>query len=145
VEPPELQRLVDFAERPRTSDWSLRSALVRYAQPQPERASTVLSLARRIEWALHQHSDLLRRHGDEIWAGVAGDGTPAAGPLEHLIELLRAAERLDRLGDDLARWADDVAGPRPDAEIDDVTADVAHKIDALGVPPESAPPRSARA
>jgi len=32
------QRLVDYAESSRDGDWTLRSALVRFAQPEPTRA-----------------------------------------------------------------------------------------------------------
>ena len=52
IEPPELARLLDFAERPRTQDWSLRAALVRYAQPRPQSVSDLLDLVRRLEAAL---------------------------------------------------------------------------------------------
>ena len=62
-EPPELARLLDFAERSRAGDWSLRSSLVRYAQSQPVRVSQVLELVRRIEAALHPHARLLAGQG----------------------------------------------------------------------------------
>ena len=39
---------LDVAERPRSTGWSLRAALVRYAQPQPQRASDLIELVRRI-------------------------------------------------------------------------------------------------
>lgn len=45
-------RLVQYAESARVGDWSLRSALVRYAQPEPARASAVLELVRRTDGAL---------------------------------------------------------------------------------------------
>src|SRR5262249_41526556 len=61
LQPPELARLVDYAERPRRDDWSLRAALVRYAQPEPQRVSAILDLVRRIEWALRPHQKLLDR------------------------------------------------------------------------------------
>lgn len=48
-------RLVDFAESSRTGDWSLRSALVRFAQPEPTRAGAVLELVRRTDGALKPH------------------------------------------------------------------------------------------
>jgi hypothetical protein len=144
IEPPELQRQLDFAERSREGDWSLRSALVRYAQPEPERASAVLSLVRRIEWALHQHADLLRREGAAIWSGVVAGDPPPAGQAGQVTELLRALRPLDELGDSLARWAADRAGDRPDTRVDDVTAEVARSIEALGVPDEEPPPRPTR-
>src|SRR5205823_304392 len=94
---------------------SLRAALCRYAQPQPVRVSAVLDLVRRIEFALQG-------------ASAADDA--------FLVELLRAAAELDRLGDALAEWAVDRAGERPDAAVDAVTADVARRLEALGVPHE---------
>jgi hypothetical protein len=114
----ELARLIDFAERPRTHDWSMRAALCRYAQPQPVRVSTVLDLVRRIEFALQG-------------AASAGDA--------YLGELLRAASQLDHLGDTLAEWAVDRDEPRPDGVVDAVTADVARRLEALGVPHEDRP------
>ena len=38
----DLDRLVDYAGLARVGDWSLRSALVRFAQPEPERAAALL-------------------------------------------------------------------------------------------------------
>jgi hypothetical protein len=54
-------RLVAYAESPRQGDWSLRSALVRYAQPEPQRASAVLELVRRTDGALKPSLRLLER------------------------------------------------------------------------------------
>ena len=44
---PDPGLLADLSERPRTERWSLRAALVRYAQPEPERAGSVLEVVRR--------------------------------------------------------------------------------------------------
>lgn len=44
-----------YAESPRSGDWSLRSALVRLAQPEPVRAGAVLELVRRCDGALHPY------------------------------------------------------------------------------------------
>lgn len=49
------RRLVDYAESSRAGDWSLRSALVRFAQPEPTRAGAVLELIRRTDGALKPH------------------------------------------------------------------------------------------
>ena len=143
VEPPELARLIDFAERPRTHDWSLRAALCRYAQPQPERVSTVLDLVRRIEFALHPHSKRIEREGPALWQALDADASEASGPTDVVIGLLRAVVLLDRLGDVLAEWAVDRAVERPDNEVDAVAADVAQRLAALGVPHEdrARPPR----
>jgi hypothetical protein len=140
-EPPELARLVDFAERPRAQDWSLRAALVRYAQPQPQRVNDILDLVRRVEWALGQHSADIQRDGPEIWKALDG-----AGPDTEVVALLRVTQELDGLGDVLATWAVDRAGERPDAEVDRVITHVARHLDELDVPHEdrSGPPRHAR-
>lgn len=45
--------VLDYAERARADDWSMRSALVRFAQPEPVRAGAVLELVRRVDGALH--------------------------------------------------------------------------------------------
>lgn len=136
IEPPELARLVDVAECPRVDDWSLRSALVRYAQPQPRRASVILGLVRRIDAALHPQAKLLRAEGPAIWAALRDGGGPTSGPAGFVVAVLRVSALLDRLGETLAAWAVDPSAPRPDAEVDTVTAEVARQLDAIGVPPE---------
>jgi len=61
--PPEPERsLVNYAESPRRDDWTLRSALVRLAQPEPERVGAVLELIRRCDGALHPLARALERH-----------------------------------------------------------------------------------
>jgi hypothetical protein len=143
VEPPELARLIDFAERPRVDDWSLRAALVRYAQPEPERVNKILELVRRIEWALRAHRKAVEREGQQIWTAVQADGDPT-GSHADVVALLKAASELDRLGDVLAGWAVELAGERPDAAVDAVTASVERRLDELGVPREEQPPRPMR-
>ena len=143
IEPPELARLVDFAERPRTQDWSLRAALVRYASPQPQRVDDLLSIVRRTDGALGKQNSVLARDGWEIWDALNGD-VGAANDHAELIELLRAAVELDRIGDVLASWAVDISGDRPDALVDEVIADVGARLDRLGVPREERPPPTAR-
>jgi hypothetical protein len=134
VEPPELARLLDTAERSRTGDWSLRSALTRYAQPQPRRVGAVLEVLRRTTGALHPHLKHLRSEGQALWdaldAPPAEDDDPALG-------LLRALAALDQLGDRLAAWAVDWRSPGPDEEVDAVVARLAADLDALGVPRET--------
>jgi hypothetical protein len=142
VEPPELARVLDYAERPRVGDWSLRSALCRYASPHPGRVSAVLDLVRRIDFALHPEAKRLAKEGPALWAAVeAGD---AAGSDDDLVVgLLRAMVDLDRLGDALAEWADDRHAHHPEAAVDATMADVAQRLEALGVPHEerTRPPR----
>jgi hypothetical protein len=139
IQPVELAQIVDFAERSRVGDWSLRSALVRYAEGEPERVSRVLESVRRIDAALHPHRKTLERRGPELWSAVDGDAPdPEDAPL---LDLLRVAIELDRLGDAMAEWADDRTGPRPDATVDDIAGAVAVRLDELGVPREEQPPR----
>lgn len=134
IEPPELARLIDFAERPRVQDWSMRAALVRYAQPEPERVNRILELVRRIEWALRPHRKAIERAGQEIWSALQGDAE--AGHHAELVALLRATSELDHLGDILAGWAVDLVGERPNVAVDAVTAAVARRLDELSVPRE---------
>jgi len=140
IQPVELAHVVDFAERSRVGDWSLRSALVRYAEGQPERVSAVLEQVRRFDAALHPHNKVLEKRGPDLWAVLDG-GRDATPDDELLVELLRVAVELDRLGDVMAVWADDRAGPRPDDAVDAATAAAAARLDELGVPREEAPPR----
>lgn len=139
IEPPQLANLVDFAERPRVRDWSLRAALVRYAQPEPVRANRILELVRRIEWALRPHRKAIERNGHEIWDALQGDGDRS-----DVVALLQAASELDGLGDVLANWAVDIAGERPVAAVDTVIGAVARRLDELGVPREEQQPRPSR-
>ena len=140
IAPPALARLVDFAERGRTDDWSLRAALVRYAQAQPQRVNDILNLLRRIEGTLDQHAAILEREGEALWHEL-DDDTVSSPEHAEVVGVLRAARELDRLGDILATWAIDRAGVRPDAEVDSVVADVAGRLEALGIPEEERPPR----
>jgi hypothetical protein len=143
VEPAELAQLLDFAERPHTESWSLRAALVRYAQPQPQRVNDVLDLVRRIQGALGAQAATLQRVGGEIWDALEHGTRPA--DIAPLVELLDAAREMDRLGDALAEWAVDVSRPRPDGAVDAVIADVTDRLDRLGIPREErVPPRRPR-
>jgi hypothetical protein len=142
IEPPALARLVDFADRPRVRDWSMRAALVRYAQPQPQRVDDLLDLVRRTQWALAQHDAVLHRDGRALWDAFGGDAPPPDKEQAHIVKLLHVAETLDRTGDVLAEWAVDIAGERPDAVVDSTIADVSTRLEALGVPREERrPPR----
>jgi hypothetical protein len=140
VQPAELARLVEFAERPRASDWSLRAALTRYGQPQPQRASDVTVVLRRLDGALKAQLHAIAHHGGELWSALQ-DGAPVDAALVPVVDLLQVAVELDRLGDRLAAWAVDRAGERPDGEVDAVTTALAARLDALGVPREEGPPR----
>jgi hypothetical protein len=129
-----LARLLEFAERPRVHDWSLRAALTRYAQPQPKRVGDLLEVVRRIEFALRPHLKSVEREGDAVWQAVqSADG---GGQVDLAVELLRAMVELDRLGEVLATWAAEPSGDRPDAEVDAVTSAVTARLEELGVPRE---------
>lgn len=145
VEPPELARLIDFAERPRLEDWSMRAALVRYAQPQPQRVNDLLDLVRRLEWSLGKAKALIDREGHDIWHDLdSGDEDSGSEEFDHVVDLLRAARELDHLGDVLAAWAVDISTSRPDGEVDEVLVDVAARLEALGIPHEERQPPSRR-
>ncbi len=59
----EDRSLVNYAEAPHAGDWSLRSALVRLAQPHPRRAEAVLDLVRRLDHALAPMTREIQRRG----------------------------------------------------------------------------------
>jgi hypothetical protein len=143
VEPAALSQLIDFAERPHIENWSLRAALVRYAQPQPQRVNDLLDVVRRIQGALGAQSATLQGDGERIWDALEHDTRPA--DINSLVELLDAAREIDRLGDALAAWAVDISGPRPDDTVDAVVADVTGRLERLGIPQEErTPPRRSR-
>lgn len=144
LQPPELAELVDFPERPRTENWSLRAALTRYAQPQPMRVSRLLDVVRRIEAAFAADLAVLRSDGPGLWAAL-GSHTDLEGRSQ-LLGVLAAAQQIDRLADDLAAWAVRRDTVRPDDAVDATIADVTAQLDALGVaePVDTRPPPSRR-
>ncbi len=103
----------------------------------------LLELVRRIQGELDAQSTTLRRDGEDIWASLEHHTrSPDIAPL---VELLDAAREIDRLGDALAAWAVDIFRPRPDDAVDAVIADVAGRLDRLGIPREErVPPRQSR-
>lgn len=144
IEPPELGALVDLAERPRATGWSLRAALVRYAQPEPVRSGAILELVRRIDAAMKGHAKALAKEGPAIWAAVDGGGAPPDGAAP-VVDLLVASRDLDELGDRLAEWAVDPAQEPPDPQVDDVVAATTARLDELGVVREARQGQRARA
>lgn len=112
--------LVGFADAPRLDDWSLRSALVRFAQPEPTRAGAVLELVRRTAGAL--------KHADE----------------QRTRQLAAVVEDLLAIADALAAWAVDRQGPPPVDLVEDRGARAHAALEALGVPREQGPPPGAR-
>jgi hypothetical protein len=141
-QPAELAALIAFAERPRIGDWSLRAALTRYAQPQPQRVSDVLDLVRRIEFAMGAHQAAVADDGPALWRALESDD--AASSSNQIVGLLRAIVELDQLGDVLAAWAAAPTTERPDAAVDAAIADVARRLDDLGVAREERQPPSRR-
>lgn len=141
VEPAELAALLDYQERPRVDDWSLRAALTRYAQPQPQRVGDLLEVVRRIEFALGSYRKTVEADGPELWRALqAGRGRAD----DRLLGMLQAMADLDEVGDQLSVWADDPTKERPDAAIDAVVAHVTERLDELGIPQEERQPDTAR-
>jgi hypothetical protein len=149
-----MSGMIGYAERPRAGGWTLRSALVRYAQPEPARASAVLELVRRTDLALKPYADLLER-SPELLAAAVSRAPYADVPIDRSTDLpdqrdeeqraayglLVAAVGLDRLGDVLARWARTRSDQRPDAEVDGIAREVFRVLGDLGVAREARPPR----
>lgn len=130
-------RLVDYAESPRVDDWTLRSALVRLAQPEPVRAGAVLELIRRTDAALAPHRRRLER--DEVTAHTAVEVVGDEDP--DLVPLLRPALVLDALADVLTAWAAERSGPPPVAEVDRACATAFELLEAAGAPADGGRPR----
>jgi hypothetical protein len=146
VEPEELARLLDLSERSRQGDWSLRSALTRYAQPEPRRVAELLDLVRRIDAAVSAELRTLAADGPRLWselqdAAAAPDRTV---PAEGLVGLLATMTEVDRLGDVLATWATDLSAGRPNELVDEVVTDVRSRLATLGVPEQGPPPPGVR-
>lgn len=138
IQPPELATLLDLAERPRAQGWSLRAALTRYAQGQPQRAADLLELVRRILTAVGPALPSLEREGAERWRRL-----PAGADDDRVVlGLLQSLAAIDEIGDALAVWAGDPWNRhRPDAEVDAVLAEVRARLESLGVPKEERPAR----
>ena len=61
-EPDHVRSLLNYGESPQQGDWTLRSALVRLAQPDPLRVGSVIELTRRLDAAIGHVSKVLTRH-----------------------------------------------------------------------------------
>ena len=138
----DVEAVIEYAERPRTDGWSLRAALVRYAQPEPARAGAVLELVRRTDGALKPFAKLLEREPRLLELARGDDAEVPAGQEEAAaVDLLRVALELDRLGDVLAAWAATRSDDRPDAEIDAIARAAFVRLGELGVARENRPSR----
>ena len=98
---PDGPHLVDYAESSRVGDWSLRSALVRFAQPEPTRAGAVLELIRRTDGALKPHRRLLESTAVPTHPSLGSDVLSVVG--ETVSVAADAARVLDARAADLAR------------------------------------------
>ena len=143
LEPERLAQLVDLAERPRDHGWSMRAGLCRYAQPQPERAAAVLSLVRRVEAAFSSNLSELRADGPHLLARAESPDDETQ-PDDLLVGLIRAAAKLDDLGDTIATWAVDRTGDPPDLAIDKTVDAVDAHLAEMGIAEETPPPRGMR-
>ena len=112
--------LLGFADSPRDEDWSLRAALVRFAQPEPTRAGAVLELVRRTDGALK----------------AAGDEPPD--------ELVAVVDELGAIADALVAWAIRRDGPPPVDVVERHGARAHQLLEELGVPRETGPPTRGR-
>ncbi|MGI9615336.1 MAG: hypothetical protein ACR2QO_20665 [Acidimicrobiales bacterium] len=146
--------LVHYAESTRKGDWSLRSALVRLAQPEPVRAGAVLELVRRCDASLspfgsrlenERISDLARiqQHDDERFAELL-EGYEAESPLsdEEIAALpyLGVAVTLEELAVVLSDWAGAGApDPPPRETVDALCATAFEQLESLGAPREEQP------
>ena len=115
VDVAEPDPLTLYADTILVDAWCLRSALVRYAQAEPKRATVLHALMRRLDVALG--------------AGDRRDG------------VLAVVLRFDELALAMSTWAADrAANDVPTPLVDDVVREVAEAFDQLGVPEESMDP-----
>lgn len=142
--------LLNYAESPRAGDWTLRSALVRLAQPEPVRAGAVLELVRRLDAALQSVRDAARAveiarlaaEPSKLAAVVQGYESVCALSDEEraVLPLLLVAVELDQLAGVLAEWANGRKTGPPVDVIDATVKAVFARLEELGVPQEQEPP-----
>jgi hypothetical protein len=154
--------LLNFAESARAGGWSLRSSLVRLAQPEPEIVGSLLEVVRRLDAPLQHISRQLQRHivGSEapsgspdvrtadlarlVAEGAAADqliaGYHEVAPLDDeerlAVPLLALAVEFDHLADVLAAWATDADDEPPKRQVEETSDRVRRRMDELGVPEE---------
>jgi hypothetical protein len=108
--------LTEYADRILVNGWCLRSALVRYAQAQPVRATALHTIMRRLDAAI-----------------------VASSPVRD--SLLETVSRLDALALVMSTWAaDPSAHPRPDNTVDEVMMSTVSEFERLKVPEEHVDP-----
>ena len=84
--------MLQVAESPRVDDWTLRSALVRFAQAQPELASAILESVRRTQAALDPFVRALLRHGVTVDRRLAVDPGGGLAPMADPVADVRIAD-----------------------------------------------------
>lgn len=110
AEPDRTISLINHAESPRTGDWSLRSAMVRLALPEPMLVVDIATLVRRLDAVLHT----------------------AIGQLEKHTVVSDRAISLDHVADDHDAWTvDGPVDPYPDVRIADIARLTAVAGDAV--------------
>jgi hypothetical protein len=106
----------EYADRILVNGWCLRSALVRYAQAQPVRATALHTMMRRLDAAIVPSSTLRE-------------------------SLLPTVARFDQLALVMSTWAADrAAHVRPDNDVDEVMASTTTEFARLQVPEEHIDP-----
>lgn len=131
-EPDPVRSLLNYAESPQADDWTLRSGLVRLAQPEPGRVGDLLQVMRRLDAVLAQVARDLQRHstscdgtlvagGDFVRdaGGSAASGLVLDGPALDPVPDIRTADlgRAAAIGLDEAALA---AGYRSVSTLDDI-------------------------
>ncbi len=156
----EVHSILNYAEVPRRGDWTLRSALVRLAQPHPLRSEAVLQLVRRLDAALKPMVRSLQKHGVTTTRSIPGglsnvddirlvdivasdellaeyDASVGLTDDERAsVGLVRLAMTLDGLSTTLAEWANAGSEEPPISEIDSTCAAVLAAMNDQGVPVE---------
>ena len=150
----ETNSIINYAEAPRQGDWTLRSSLVRLAQPHPLRSEAVLQLVRRLDAALKPFVRELQKHPAETTRSIPGGAsnivgvgvvdlveTPDAVELSDAerdsLHLIGIALELDELANTLTAWAFAGSADPPVGEIDQTCARVLRSMNDLEVPEES--------
>lgn len=120
AEPDRSRSLLNYAESAHDGDWTLRSALVRLAQPDPARVGALLEVMRRLDGPLHHVARTLERH--TVVADAVLDPAAVEGPVQQPVADVRTA--------DLARLV--AAGFDPDGVIRGYDAEVGPDLGPLG-------------
>ena len=149
----ETNSIINYAEAPRRADWTLRSSLVRLAQPHPLRSEAVLQLVRRLDAALKPFVRELQKHPKESSRSIPGgasnvldirvvdlvvrpDSVELSEAERDSLHLIGIALELDQLANTLTEWASAGWADPPVSEIDQTCARVLRLMNDLNVPEE---------